>query len=293
MNRALEENAHLREYLTQWDIVIETEADNEKAVSLNRIDRELGSIEAEFDAPDRPYLMREVFADVVDRIDSSLHEDARIVQANGTRFKHYFLPGIPGDVGELSGIREGYDSRTEVYTSDSASFIRVGQGEMWVLPKKEQTISRVSLSECSCVVGVSQSDLYVAHISYSEMHEFEAVLAFMREQGVMPEHVYAVASVGELQEQKTQELGQHRVRREEYEERGVPASHIHEFQYTRHTADSDGTTLARNATHVLISKDFIFPYSFDLKLHYERRTGLREEQVSDYRDSEPFWIGET
>ena len=212
---------------------------------------------------------------------------------SGGKIKHYFLPGIPGGGGDIATIREGYDSRAEYKKTQERMFVRVGQGEMWVIPKKENPYFLISMSECSAIIGSNNENMVIAHISYSAIDETEAVMEFMRDNSVPLENIHVVASVGEYQEKRSNEEYTKRVvNKEFYGNLGIQDSHIQTFEYTPRDRDSGGM-IQTNLTQIIGNPNELLKYSFDLE--YVERPGMsaREERLGDYNGitSVPFVLG--
>ncbi len=216
---------------------------------------------------------------------NSYEEYVRYVEVeSGGKIKHYLLPGIPGGGRDITTIREGYDSRAEYKKTQERMFVRVGQGEMWVIPKKENPYFLISMSECSAIIGSNNENMVIAHISYSAIDETEAVMEFMRDNSVPLENIHVVARVGKYQEKRSKEEYTKRVvNREFYRNIGIQDSHIQTFEYTPRDRDSGGMT-QKNITQIIGNPNELLKYSFDLEYVERPRMSGRDERVGGYRD---------
>ena len=259
--------------------------------SPNAVDSEFETLESDFLLEERMELTRELFEEVFNPPISrnNIYEHTQRVRENeGGKLKHFFLPGIPGGEGNLETIRNGYDSRSEYFKSTERIFLKVGQGEMWVIPKSENPYFQISMSECSAIIGVDDKNLVVAHISYSAINEIKAVVEFMRNAGINPENIHVVASVGEFQKIRSdKEYTKRAFDSSAYTEVGIPVYNVSQFKFSYGKVDDDGSWQSRNLTQVIGCNDAIFKYSFDLR--NTPRPGAifpREEKDGEYKDEE-------
>lgn len=172
----------------------------------NAIDAEFDALESDFPPEDRMELIRALFDEVfhppLSRENFYRHL-SRIHEQGAGQIKHFFLPDIPGGTGDIKTIREGYDTRSEYLKSSHRMFVKVGQGEMWVIPKSEKPYFQISMSECSALVGADDNQIVIAHISYSAINEIQAAVEFMNNMGIRPKNIHAFASVGEFQNRRS------------------------------------------------------------------------------------------
>ncbi|RMD52026.1 hypothetical protein D6827_00895 [Candidatus Parcubacteria bacterium] len=252
----------------------------------NKIDADFDALEA-LPLRERMDLTRELLAEVfnppLERAD--FNDFVQYEKAGyDISIKHFFLPGIYGGEGDVQTIREGYDERANYLATDRRTFLKVGQGEMWILSREKKPYFQISMSECSAVIGVGQNDIIVAHISYSARDQLEAVIRFMREQGVDFSKIYAIASVVDYQKKQAGNDKQRVVDIASYMEFGIPKGNIYEFEYY---PDSHHGSVLRNMTQIIGCNDAIFKYSYDLRLK-PGDFGVRpqEERIGGYKNEE-------
>ena len=218
---------------------------------------------------------------------NSYEEYVRYVEVeSGGKIKHYLLPDIPGGEsgGDINTIREGCDWRVRYKKTQERMFVRVGQGEMWVIPKKENPYFLISMSECSAIIGFNNENMVIAHISYSAINETEAVMEFMRDNNIPLENIHVVASVGKYQEERSREEYTKRVvNKEFYTNLGIPDSHIQTFGYIPRDRTARGM-VQTNLTQIIGNPNELLKYSFDLEHVVHHGLSGRDEKVEDYRD---------
>jgi hypothetical protein len=257
----------------------------------NAIDTEFDALESDFSMEERMELTRELFGEVfnppISRGDYYKHIQ-RVCENKGGELKHFFLPDIPGGEGDIKTIREGYDQRSEYLKSANRIFLKVGQGEMWVIPKSKKPYFQISMSECSAVVGVDDKNFVIAHISYSAINEIQATVEFIKNMGISPENIHVAASVGEFQKRRSDdEYTKRAFDSNAYTALGIPESNISQFEFARGKVKQDGSWLSQNLTQVIGCNDALFKYSFDLRNTPRPGIGFpREEQSGDYKDEE-------
>lgn len=256
---------------------------------LNAVDSEFETLESDFTLEERMKLTRELFEDVfnpsISRDDFYKHIE-RIREKEGGNLKHFFLPDIPGGKGDIKTIREGYDSRSVYLKSPERIFLKVGQGEMWIIPKKEKPYFQISMSECSAIIGTDDKNLVIAHISYSAVNEIQAVIEFMKNMKISPKNIHAIVSVGDFQKRiSDNEHTRRAFDSSAYTALGIAESNISQFEFDRVENEQDGTWLSQNLTQVIGCNDVLFKYSFDLKSAPCSGTRLpQEERGGDYKD---------
>jgi len=260
----------------------------QKESKPNSVDLDFGALEENFAVEDRMELTRVLFQDVMDPPASreSFGRDTELIVGKGEGdIRHYFLPDIPGGKGDINSIREAYDSRTEYYKSPERLFLRVGQGEMWVIPKRENPYIKISMSECGAIIGTDNDRIVVAHISYSQIDEIEAVVRFMKENGIALQNIYAVASVGN----QARKIGVEGSKRAKditvYANLGIPKENISTFEFHSELPYGGEGWLSVNITQVICTREAIYKYSYDLKSSVKLGSSLiKDERVSDYRN---------
>jgi hypothetical protein len=264
--------------------------ENETKAS-NTIDTEFKALESDFTLEERMELTREFFFEVfnppMSREDFYQHILRIKEQGNGL-IKHFFLPDIPGGKGDIKQIREGYDSRSEYLKSSDRLFVKVGQGEMWVIPKSEKPYFQITMSECSAIVGSDNQNFVIAHISYSAINEIQTAVEFMKNMGISSKNIHVVASVGEFQRKRSaNDYTRRAFDSNAYIALGIPDSNISQFEFTLSNAEEDGSWVSQNLTQVIGTNDALFKYSFDLRNTPRPGIGLpREEKIGDYKDEE-------
>jgi len=246
------------------------------------IDAEFNELESgDYSPEERLEMTRELVDEVFEQQKDVSYEKAK----KGGDLRHYVLPGIHGDDHRIHDtIRESYgdyrDPRTEYLRTKDRMFLKVGQGEMWVIPKSERVYFKVSMSECSTLIGQTDENIVVAHISYSESDVTEATLEFMQNNGVDFNDIQVIASVGEYQESQSQgQFAKARADKFTYMDLGIPESNIIPFEYFF----DDDTKVSHNLTQIIGTNDAIFKYSLDVR-------GVRDEQVGEYKNEEVIEI---
>ncbi len=262
---------------------------------LNAIDNEFDSLESDFSLEERIELTRVLFDEVFNspNFKNDFDEHVQKVYANkDNELKHFFLPNIPGGSGNIKTIREGYDTRSEYLKSDKRIFLKIGQGEMWIIPKNENPYFQISMSECSAIVGKNSDNFIVAHISYSAIDELQAVINFMNNMGINAENIYAIASIGESQKRNSDnEYTKRAFDLDHYIALGILAKNIHQFECDTVKNKQDDSRLISNVTHVIGCNDALFKYSFDLKrTPRANNTSQLEERIGDFKNKEVIKI---
>ncbi len=258
----------------------------------NIIDQELSTLETELSFSNRMELVRDLFEEVYsfkastkrqkELAGMSRRQEAKV---SGV-LKHYLLPGIPGGEGDDKEIREGYDRRAEYTKTDKHIFINIGQGEMWVVPKETNPYFKISMSECSTIIGENGDNLAVAHISYSALNEIGAVMDFMAKNNITPDKIFAIASVGSFQAKQSERDFHKRATTEEaYLKQGIKPANIKNFEYDPGETISENEKVSHNLTQVLVSKDGFLKWSFDLKRTFGGYSP-REDIIGDCKDQE-------
>lgn len=257
----------------------------------NAVDSEFEVLESNFSLEERMELTREIFEEVfnppISRNDFYKHIQ-RIRENEGGKLKHFFLPDTPGGKGDIKVIREGYDSRAEYLKSAKRIFLKVGQGEMWVISKSENPYFQISMSECSAIVGTDDKNFVIAHISYSAINEIQAVVEFIKNMGISTENIHVVASVGEFQKRRSDdEYTKRAFDSNAYTALGIPESNISQFEFEPGKTEQDGSWLLKNLTQIIGCNDALLKYSFDLKNTPRLGIGFpREEKSGDYKNEE-------
>jgi hypothetical protein len=254
----------------------------------NPVDTEFEELES-FSLEDRMELTRELFGEVFNPPISADHiyENIERVRENGTgQLKHYFLPDIPGGKGDIKTIREGYDQRSEYLKSADRIFLKIGQGEIWIIPKSEKPYFQISMSECSTIIGTDNENLVIAHISYSAINEIQATVEFMKNLGINYENIQVVASIGEFQKKcSDNEYTKRAFDSSAYTDIGIPDSNISPFEFNPGKRAEDGSWLSQNLTQVIGTGEVLFQYSFDMQnTPRPGRMFPREKQSGDYKN---------
>ncbi len=149
------------------------------------------------------------------------------------------------------------------YTKTSEHILRnVPQGNLWRAPRIQSPYLRTSMSTCSTLVGITKDDLFVAHVEYSKAKETEVVMKIFKDAGVVPENIFGVASLDSSSNNPS-----YLAAAEEYHALGIPEENLFSFEFKREEKANpyfrDGAK-DKNITQVLVTRDFIFQYSFDI-----------------------------
>jgi hypothetical protein len=232
-------------------------------------------------------LYQEIFERGTKRVEKKF-----IKPAQGSDLRHFYLPGNYGagfDGNSDPGvIREGYDSRHEICALEGRNFITADQGGLWIVLRSSKPYFNVSMSECSCIVGVSEENLIVSYIGFSEMKELRATLGVLADAGVASENMYVIASVGSHQKEAgSRFLAPPRaVSFEDYENLGFREENIATFNY-RPGDDEGRTYVLKSICKVIVNDGFIFKYTGDYRQHaaFERCT-----LIGDYTSEQVFDI---
>jgi hypothetical protein len=261
-------------------------------LSENIIDQELSSLETELSFSDRMELVRDLFEEVCAFKASASREkelegmcSTQEARAGGT-LKHYFLPDIPGGDGDTKKIREGYDKYTKYIKTDNHVFINISQGTMWAILKENNPYLKISMSECSTIIGENKHELIVAHISYSALNEIEAVMDFMKKNNIPLNKIFAITSLKSSQSNKSEaNLNDRATTKEPYLRHGISPDNILGFEYDPGSFISEKERVSHNLTQVLVGKEGFFKWSFDLKRTFGT-SSYQEEVIGEFRDQE-------
>ncbi len=255
----------------------------------NAIDHEFDTLEKEFKLEERLPLVRALFEDVLNPpLDRQTYaEQSRLVEADGREgIKHFFLPDIPGGEynQDIKTIREGYDNRAKYIKTPEHIFCKIGQGEMWIIPKKFKPYFRISLSECSAMIADDGENLIIAHISYSAINEIQATAVFMQQHGIDPKNIKVIASIGKFQaQQSAQNYTKRDTDTSTFTDLGIPRKNITAFEFSlAKERTPNGNLKMYNLTHVLGCNEALFKYNFDLV----NERGGRERIEGEYREEE-------
>jgi hypothetical protein len=236
----------------------------------NTVDAEFLVLESDFPIEERMLLTRELWKEVNDPSISktNFHNHLqRVLAYEDGKLQHFFLPGIPGGMGDLETFREGYDQRSEYIRSAERIFLEVCQGELWVIPKSENPYFHISLSECSALIGINEETIAIAHVSYSEMRGIQSSIDYMKSKDISPQNIYAIASVGEFQKNRSDDDFQKRAfDTHTYIAMGIPNSNIGQFEFSSRRIKESGNRILSNITHVVGCRDALFQYSFNKKI---------------------------
>lgn len=245
----------------------------ETETAINKIDQDFEAFEKDLDyevtdlADLTRLMLLEIFEDIPGlKSQICLSDNLSYKTESGEgEIKHYYLPHIPGgENGNFHKIREGYDSRTELRNTPQRSFIRVGQGEMWQVPRNQNIHLKTSMSECSTIVSYNNNEICVAHVSYSELDSIEQIKIFLQENNFLPDQTYIIASVGEYQERNNKISYYKRATKvKDYTDQGFLPKNINTFEYSFSKDNETDTNLQKGLTQVIINDKFIHSYSFD------------------------------
>lgn len=201
---------------------------------------------------------------------------------------HYFLPNIPGGDRNipLSKIRPGFDDRATYYQSQNKNIVKVGQGEMWTFPTTTNPYFQFTISECSGLIGKSDDQLTIAHVSYSEIIEIEAALEHMIANGIDINNIHAVVSVGKYQEQRSADDHFKRATADNYAQMGIPQSNIIPFEYSQGDKFDDGRWQVNNLRRITGYNDRLFIDQFDLMNTPQQNawgSDVKQEAIQGYQ----------
>jgi hypothetical protein len=212
--------------------------------------------------------------------------------------KHWYLPKAFPDINpeQCRQIRESYEDYDGKYFPDMMSYyengdrilLRAEQGVVWELPKSLNPYAVVGMSTCTAVVGETDDKLVVAHVDFSEKESLRQTMELLRTRGVASERIYAVASVGETQEEHNAGLGDWRTSERatsvaDYEAMGIPPENIIVFQYSHKKVDDERRIYdSHNLARVLVTKDGIAKWVFDTRTTH---LGYLEKSMDSARDS--------
>lgn len=259
----------------------------------NNVDDEFDSLESDFNFSERMDIARDIFEELYN-LDSTFYMNSefrgmiKAETANGENgVKHFLLPSFPSKE-EVNKIKESYGSRANYLTSEKRMFLKLGQGEMWSIPKNENPYVKVSMSECSLLVAEDDENLHIAHISFSETHQIEATLEFLESRGIDREDILAIASTGDIQVKNNEKGYESRaVNKDDYLRLGLLPENIMQFEYSLGEQIDKDTRIVKNITQALITREGIMKWSQDIK-----KTSIagsifpREERFGDYKDQE-------
>jgi hypothetical protein len=227
--------------------------------------------------------------------------------------RHFVLPDIPSAVDrdqtekvwgddDIFSVREtkkqtksyGLVNRDTEYScvtnkDGSATFIKVAQGHMYIVPVDKDPIITMqgTLSECTALVAKSsKGELVVAHVSFSEKREIEGVIGFMKTLGIEPSDIRAVASVGEYQREADKHMNGHsRIStEEELVQYGLKQTNITSFEHTVESGfkNEDGSTysVSKNISSPIIDSYGVYTAERDFSYGTRKYEGpYKNERV--------------
>jgi|GEM_PF-2686839 len=177
--------------------------------------------------------------------------------------------------GSFANLQGSYDGVTEFYGEDKFGtgyldtpkrmFALVRQGRMLEVKRSNHPYMLLHMTLCSAVIGVNKENICVAHVGMSNRNETEGVLKYMNENGYYDKNIFVVASTGEYQEARAEELGDNMImaRADDYLDMNVPAENILEFAIDR--VEDGADSIYQNMTGVIVSNEMIYKYSYDLR----------------------------
>jgi hypothetical protein len=256
-------------------------------VQKNELDIDIDTAESEMSLAQALDFIRDIVQELPDMVSDRLVVTKLADGQNGLR--HYFLPDMPGGNGDIRQIREGYDGRASYGVTGEHAFIKVGQGEMWLVPKALKPYLTVSMSECSTLIGQNDDLLVVAHISYSMLCEIESTVEYMRTIGIPAQKILAVASVGPYQAaQSKKDFYKRACSTADYLKCGIMPGNTYTFEYRPESTPSAGR-IDRNITQVLVGGHGLLKWSADFRYESagwhsaETRLGdLNDQEVIDF-----------
>ncbi|MDQ5982855.1 MAG: hypothetical protein QG549_853 [Patescibacteria group bacterium] len=125
--------------------------------------------------------------------------DSETLPVDSLMRAEFLLPDVPSplidDPRSSYSLREMPAFNQEFYTTDENILLPVKQCYMYRIPKRENPRLYMTMSECSAIVAYTNSDVIVAHVSFSRIDQTDAVMQYIRETGVDPQHIHIVANV--------------------------------------------------------------------------------------------------
>lgn len=246
------------------------------------IDREIAALEAsDVDPLEKAELLFIAEQEVFGEYDYFLQPGVeKRKPKQGDDFRHFYLPyyggvGFDGNRDD-SVIREGYDSDHFYFQSPERSFVRVEQNGLWVVPRNKNPQLYFSMSSCSAVIGYTPDHIYAAHIGFSRYVELEPALEMFKQNGITPENIYVVASVGKSQSDANERAikagftTQIRPKTiEDYEELGLKDENITAFTERFHRDINSQVSEHQGLGRVLATNTFIYNTTNDYKKVYK------------------------
>lgn len=174
---------------------------------------------------------------------------------------------------------------TGYFATPERSFILVRQANTFEVELRKKPHFMVHVTECSVVIAKNDEKIFVSHIGMSYRREVEGVLNYLKKEGFENKSIYVVASVGSYQEKMAKKIDSDRLARvQQYEDLGVKKENILSFE---HEMVKDGEdNVHRNTTEVMVTKDFIYKYSFDHRSigGWFGRANRREPRLFEMQD---------
>lgn len=159
----------------------------------------------------------------------------------GREFSHYF------------SIPQGSKEPISICSTREHDLVNVAQGYTLRVPLSRKPYAFLSMTSCSCLSGVNDGELMVAHVGQSEQGPITDNLALFREQGIELSSIIAVVGIGDYARtfklDEMTDLGQ------------MPIQHI--------TTLVDMGILEKNIrvfdglAGVVVTKDYVASYLFD------------------------------
>ncbi len=171
--------------------------------------------------------------------------------------EHYMLPTVQGQ--GFGNVRLSEDEHSSYNRTPGHVFLNVEQETMWQLESAAAPVAYASMSECSALIGRSESSLWVAHVGYSTKVSLAAAAETMKAAGVTIDSMMAVAATGKLSPSAV--FGAPATR-QDYLDLGIQPERIVEYDYSQQT-DVEGTTQGHNLAQVVARPNEVYVATSD------------------------------
>lgn len=271
----------------------------EQQTQRNPIDEELKAVETEPHLEDRAFLTRVLLEDLYFGF-SELRNKA--MRMKGLRKEHpspesgfhrFLLADISGGMKltgnykeamrQLLSIRE-FNDKVDYERTTANAFVQIHQGNMWLTPATNPSPYHFAgMSECSFITAKTPTNQIVsAHLSYSMELQLDQVLEFLGQQGVTPDQVFGIVSVGDYQKDKAVGRYDRVASIDDYVRRGFDPKKLIDFSW-RAEKDDSGLRVDRSLTYALVGPNFLHKYSVDARTQWTG-WGYRSQPISEFYD---------
>lgn len=169
------------------------------------------------------------------------------------------------------------------FSSSERTFLRVDQCYGWAVEKQKKPYFRLTMTDCSCLVGVTDSHIFVFHIGYSEHVQLEAAIKYFEQQGVALEKVFGVVNLND-----GNAGGPRATKFEDYLQYGIIEKNMLSFSYTvegKKTADGSALRILKDMVDLVITPSALLVSRFDLQ-QTNGPYGILENRIGGYKDEE-------